>query len=457
MDAQRLEQAESLYQAGVASQMRGDLAAAVPLYKQVVDLVPQHPYAWSNLGVALKRMGQYKEAVEALSRAAALLPQNPAVLSNLGAAMNSAGDTEAAIDVLLRALEIQPDHIESLLTLGGALHDNQELEDAVRCFDRVVALQPENAEAHWGLAMSLLRLGIFPRGWKEFEWRLRMPRLNLRRDFRQPQWFGENIGGKTVLLHAEGGFGDAIQFIRLAPQVQGRGAKLILECQPDLVKLLAPVPGISGVFRRGDPLPSFDYQVPLQSLPLALGTTLETIPSQIPYLAPGEESQKRWKDRFAGDSSFKVGLVWAGSESSDRSRDLKLFAALAAAGEIRFFSVQKGPEGAQKPPAEMNWADYTSELTDFSETAALLEQLDLLVTVDTAAAHLAGAIGKPVWVLIPARPDFRWLRGRADSPWYPTMRLFHQETLGDWKAPVAQMAEALGELVKTKQANSAGR
>jgi tetratricopeptide (TPR) repeat protein len=392
--------------------------------------------------------------VQALSRAAALLPQNAAVLSNLGGAMNSAGQTEAAIEVLLGALEIQPNHIESLLTLGGALHDNQELEDSVRCFDHVVALQPQNAEAHWGLAMSLLRMGNFERGWREFEWRLRMPRLNLRRNFAQPQWFGENPGGKTILLHAEGGFGDAIQFIRLAPQVQERGAKAILECQPELAPLLSPVRGISAVYRRGESLPYFDWQVPLQSLPLALGTKLETIPLRIPYLAPAEESRQRWKNRLAGDGSFKVGLVWAGSESSDRSREVGLFAPLAAAGDIRFFSLQKGPESAQPPPAGMNWTDWTSELTDFSETAALLEQLDLLITVDTAAAHLAGAIGKPVWVLIPARPDFRWLRGRTDSPWYPSMRLFPQEQLGDWQTPVAKMAEALKELIRTKPAGS---
>ena len=348
MDAQRLGQAESLYQSAVSAQMRGDLAAAVPLYKQVVDLVPQHPYAWSNLGVALKRMGRYGEAVEALSRAAALMPTSTPVLSNLGAAMNSAGRSQEAIDVLLRALEIQPNNPEALLTLGGVLHDSQQLEDAIRCFDRVVMLQPDNAEAHWGLAMSLLRLGNFERGWKEFEWRLRLRRLNLRRDFPRPQWAGENPAGKTILLHAEGGFGDAIQFVRLAPQVRERGAKVIVECQPQLVRLLSGAAGISAIFRQGETLPNFDWQIPLQGLPLALGLRLETIPAQIPYLTPPPELRDVWKNRLSNDTSFKVGLVWAGSESSDRSRELSLFAPLAAAGKITFFNLQKGAGGIAK-------------------------------------------------------------------------------------------------------------
>jgi tetratricopeptide (TPR) repeat protein len=445
---ERLAKAESLYQSAVEAQMRGDLGGAAGIYRQVIELVPQHPFAWSNLGVALKRMGRYGEAVDALSRAATLLPNSAPVLSNLGGAMNAAGQTEAAISVLLRALEFEPGHVESLLTLGGTLHDAEYLEDAIRCLDRVVALQPENAEAHWGLAMSLLRQGNFERGWKEFEWRLRLPRLNLRREFAGPRWFGEEAAGKTILLFAEGGFGDAIQFIRLAPQIQQRGAKVVLECQAELVRLLASAQGISAVVGRGETLPHYDWQVPLQSLPLALGTKLETIPVRIPYLSAPRELREYWKKRVANDGLFKVGLVWAGSESSDRSRELSLFAPLGSGGKVRFFSLQKGSESAQKPPAGMEWVDYTSELTDFAATAALVEQLDLVITVDTAAAHLAGALGKPVWVLIPRRPDFRWLRGRTDSPWYPSMRIFQQQQMEDWGAPIAEMARALGEMAR---------
>ena len=236
--AQRLREAESLYQAAIALQMRGDLVAAAGAYRRVVAIVPGHPYAWSNLGVALRRMGEYEQAVVALRQAAALLPDTPAILSNLGAAMNSAGQSDAAIPILQRALQLQPDHFESLLILGGTYQDLQRLEEAIGFFQKAVALQPENPEGHWGLAMSLLRLGDFARGWKEFEWRLRMPRLNLRRDFPQPQWKGEDPSGKTILLHAEGGFGDAIQFILTNPAQRHRHAPIMQE-KPGYAKLEA--------------------------------------------------------------------------------------------------------------------------------------------------------------------------------------------------------------------------
>ncbi|MGA3066479.1 MAG: tetratricopeptide repeat protein [Tepidisphaeraceae bacterium] len=441
--AQRLREAESLYQTAIALHMRGDFAAAAQAYQKVVAIVPGQVYAWSNLGLILRDVGQYDQSIVALRRAAALAPDSPPILANLAAALNSAGQSEAAIPIVQRALQIQPDHVESLLCLGGALHDLERLEEAIGFFEKAVSLQPENPEGHWGLAMSLLRLGEFSRGWKEFEWRLRMPRLELRRDFREPQWQGQDPAGKTILLFAEGGFGDAIQFIRLAPEVARRGAKIILECQPELIRLLAPVPGIYSIIRRGDPLPPFDWQIPLQGLPMALGIRLETIPSQTPYLSPPRELSAHWRVRLASDASFKIGLVWAGSERRDRSHQLELFKPLANIAGTRFFSLQKGPESSQRPPPGMNWADFTSELRDFADTAALLQQMDLLITVDTAAAHLAGALGKPVWVLIPRRADFRWLRGRGDSPWYPTMRLFLQDKLGDWESPIAQIAAAL--------------
>lgn len=443
--AQRLREAESLYQSAIALQMRGDLASAAKAYQKVVAAIPGHPYAWSNLGVALRHMGEYEQSIAALRQADALLPDTPAILSNLGAVLNSAGQSEAAIPILQRALQLQPDHVESLLCLGATLHDLQRMEEAIVLFDKAVALQPENPEGHWGLAMSLLRLGDFSRGWKEFEWRLRMPRLNQRRDFPKPQWHGEDPSGRTILLHAAGGFGDAIQFIRFAPEVARLGAKVILEGHANLIRLLSRVPGISTVIRRGDPLPPFDWHIPLPGLPMAMKTTLETIPAQ-PYLSSPPELAAAWRSRLAGDGSFKVGLVWAGSERTDRSHRLDLFAPLAEARGTKFFSLQKGPESSQTPPPGMNWADFTGELRDFADTAALLEQLDLLITVDTAAAHLAGAMGKPVWVLIPRRADFRWLRGRSDSLWYPTMRLFLQERLGDWETPVARIAQALKEI-----------
>ena len=313
--------------------------------------------------------------------------------------------------------------------------------EAIAALEKVCALQPDDAEARFDLALALLRDGDFARGWKEFEWRLRHPHLNLARDFTQPQWRGQDIAGQTILLHAQGGFGDVLQFVRYAPLVAQRGAKVLLECKAELVSLLQSVKGVQAVISRGQALPPFDWHSPLPSLPLAFGTSLETIPADVPYLSPPPPAQALWKQRVGEGPSFKIGLVWAGR--SFQSNHLQIFAPLGKIPGVRFFSLQKGPQSVQQPPAGMDLKDFTADLRDFADTAALIQQMDLVIGVDTAVVHLAGALAKPVWVLIPCRSDFRWLLDRCDSPWYPTMRLFRQIRPGDWDTPTAQMAAAL--------------
>jgi hypothetical protein len=268
-----------------------------------------------------------------------------------------------------------------------------------------------------------------------------------------PRWQGEALGGRTILLDAEQGFGDAIQFLRYAPLVAERGGRVVVRCAPELATLFASTEGVAAVVRRGEALPAFDAVCPLPSLPRVFGTTLENVPARVPYLVPDPGKAAHWRDRLAGiPGECKVGLVWA-SQSSHRTAGAKSIslAALAPIGEVpgaRFYSLQKGEAAreAQRPPAGMRITDLAGELRDFSDTAAVLAALDLVISVDTAVAHLAGAMARPTWTLLKFAPDWRWLLGREDCPWYPTMRLFRQAKRDDWQAPVAGLADALRRL-----------
>ncbi len=298
-------------------------------------------------------------------------------------------------------------------------------------------------------------LGDLATGWKEFEWGRKSPRVTIPRQFTQPRWKGEELSGKTILLYAELGSGDTIQFIRYARMVAKRGGKAIVECQPGLETLLRSMTEIHQVFPEGHPLPPFDVQCPMMSLPLEFGTTLETIPADIPYLAPPPDRIAAWREKIGDHSDHQnVGLVWAGrpDHKNDRQRSMRLeqFAPLAEIKSIRFHSLQKGPAAAQAdaPPPGMDLTNWTKDLHDFTETAALIANLDLLISVDTSVAHLAGAIGKPVWVLIPFVPDFRWMLNRNDTPWYPTLKLFRQKALRDWTGPIADVTRALRQICK---------
>ena len=276
------------------------------------------------------------------------------------------------------------------------------------------------------------------------EWRLKIPALS--RGFPQPQWDGAPAPGKTILVHAEAGYGDAIQFVRLIPLLQTGGAKLILECQPPLISLLRNVKGIDQIVARGDALPPFDLHIPLPSLARILGISLENMPNAVPYLTPSPKRTDAWAARLREYQKFKVGLVWAGSDltqSTTRSRSIEIFEPLTRAEGAQLFSLQKEPGEARKHFNTMKIIDFTAELHDFSETAAMIQNLDLVISVDTSVAHLAGALGKPVWVLIPKPTDFRWLLDREDSPWYPTMKLFRQKTSGEWKDVVEQIVKSL--------------
>jgi len=322
-------------------------------------------------------------------------------------------------------------------------------QEAIACYREALRHQPEWPEAHLALAHTLLVQGDFERGWEEMEWRWRLPGVSLT-PFEQPLWAGESLAGRRILLWAEQGFGDTTQFVRFAAGLKPLGATVILECQPALARLMRSCPGVDEVVSFGSPLPTFDVHAPLQRLPWILRTTLASIPAEAPYLEADPELVERWRSRLAPYHGLKVGLVWAGNprQVSNRSRSLdpaQLAPVLSVPG-VSWFGLQK-ESGTGLQPVASQYTDLGAELTDFSETAGALANVDLLITVDTAAAHLAGALARPVWTLLSCPFDYRWLMDHEDSPWYPTMRLFRQRSAGEWSPVVARVERALRELL----------
>jgi tetratricopeptide (TPR) repeat protein len=464
---------------GLLAQQVGKTEVAVDLLRRAMELAPRNADIQSNLCSILLGMGRAGEAVEVGRSAIALNSGSPEIQHNLGIALLASGEAKEGAEHLRRALAINPGLTNTYVALANALIVQGEFEEAIACakqvvelrpnswaayntlaivlresgqvreslgpYEKALAMNPEGAELHWNYSLSLLQAGDFERGWKEFEWRLRSEKMKFNRGLPQPKWDGSEVPGKTVLLMTEGGLGDALQFIRYAPMVAERAGRVILECQEELLRILA-LPCISEVVARGKALPPFDFQIPLQSLPEAFGTDLSSIPARVPYLSAPAQSVAYWKERLADEKRFKVGLAWAGSNKNTydkRPRSLEIYAPLANLPGVRFFGLQKGPEGKQAIPVGLELINLGDELHDMGDTAGLAANLDLVISIDTSIVHLAGAMGKPVWVLLPFVCDFRWLCDREDSPWYPTMRLFRQGKREGWVEVVKRIAEEL--------------
>ena len=315
---------------------------------------------------------------------------------------------------------------------------------------RAIELEPNLSEAHWNLSMACLRLGDLKRGFLEYEWRFKGPAgVNLTK-YSRPRWEGGDLTGKTILLHGEQGMGDILQFVRYVPLVAARGAKIVVACHPELCRLLANMRFVSQAIAIGTAPPRFDVHCSMMSLPFVFGTTLATIPAYAPYLHAPVDLIGHWAERLGPrGTAARVGLVWAGRPEylTDAVRTIRLeqLSPLAAVKGIEFHSIQKGPAAreAMNPPAGMQLVSHGDQLTDFAETAALLANLDLVISVDTAPAHLAGAMGKAVWVMLPTPADWRWMLQRSDNPWYPTMTLFRQNTPGQWDEVIGRIAKAM--------------
>ena len=430
----RPDDATALCARGETLLRQNKISEAGEIFQKIIDRWPNEWVGHNGLGVVRNREGKLDPAIALYEKALSLAPDHPGPWNNLGYARVAQGRIDEGIACYGKALAARPDFADAHNNLGNAYLARMDLDSAMRSYEKALFFQPDHPDGHWNRSLLALLRGDFERGWLEYEWRwLKFPEQ--RRHLRQPLWDGYDIAGKTILLHAEQGLGDTIQFIRLAPLVAGRGATVNLECQRELFGLMQHIPGVARTVCRGDALPPFDVHCPLLTLPRALGLTLQSIPRETPYLSVDENLRRKWATRLQPHASeFKVGIVWAGARThprdAERSIGLDSFAPLAALPGVRLFSLQKGgPAGTS-----FDLLDLTPELHDFADTAALVLNLDLVIGVDTSVVHLAGALGRPVWTLLPFSPDWRWLPAGDESPWYPTMRLFRQPEPGNWQA-----------------------
>ncbi len=425
----------------------GQLDAALAACRQAVALNAHDAEAQNNLGVALTEKSLIKEARAAFETALALAPAFAEAHNNLGHVLDIQGELDSAIAHFREAVRLKPRCAEAHANLAsGAVRQSGDIEAAAAGYRAAIALQPNLAEAHANLAMLYLSKGNFLDGWPEYEWRWQVNGLGpTRRDFVQPTWRGEPTAGATLLIHAEQGFGDTLHFCRYAALAAARGLRVVLEVQRPLVRLLRGLDGPAHVIARGDALPPFDLQIPMMSLPLAMQTTLETIPGACPYLEADRAETAYWATKLGPrePGGLRIGLVWGGNPrdfSADlaalnrrRSIDPALLAPLFEIPNLTFYSLQKDIP----PPYGSPIIDHMDDIADFADTAGLIANLDLVISVDTSVAHLAGAMAKPIWLLNRFGGCWRWLRGRRDSPWYPTLTLYTQLAQGDWSAPLA--------------------
>lgn len=432
---------------GIALKELGQLEEAITCYGTAIRIQPHQAEAHNYLGNALAEAGRFDAALTHYRTAIDLRRDYAEAYFNLGVTLKELGQTSQAAVCYRRAIMLRPDYHDAHYNLGNALRDLRQLAEAITSYRKAIELRPEFADAHHNVALALLAHGDLAAGWAEYEWRWQTPQMSgVHRGFTQPQWRGEIAQGRTLLIHAEQGFGDTIQFCRYAPLAAARGLRVILEVQRPLVRLLRGLPGVDRVIARGETLPSFDVHCPMLSLPRVLGTKLATIPAGIPALSADAAGIEAWRRRLAAVAAPRIGLVWAGSPTNlaDCRRSLapERLASLVALRGAWFVSLQQG--GAQVPFPVF---DPMANMRDFADTAALILNLDLVIAVDTAVAHLAAALGRPVWLLDRFDSCWRWLAGRRDSPWYPSLRIYRQKRPGDWEPVLQQVDRDLRFLV----------
>jgi tetratricopeptide (TPR) repeat protein len=479
-----------LHLIGTLAYQRGRLNEALRFLTAAVERNPRSAEALSDLGLAQHVAGRYDDALASQSAALAIEPDNPDLINRRAVALLRLGRPEDALAELDRMRAIAPDHVDGWGNRGNVLVRLNRPEEAIAAYDiarriagdtaqvltnrahalrrldrieeaiadlrEALALRPDFAEAHFELGMAQLALGDYAEGWNAYEWRWATAAFApSRRTFTSPLWTGEQaIAGKTVLLHAEQGFGDTIQFVRYAPLVARLGATVILEVQPELVSLVSEMKGLARVIAHGDKLPRFDLHCPLMSLPRAFRTQETTIPADVPYLGVPAPQAYGWAQRLPPNGPL-VGIAWAGRRThhNDHNRSVplaRLAPALRQSG-MRFVSLQRDLRAGDSEILRglPNMLDPGAAPEDFADTAALISRLDAVISVDTAVAHLAGALGKPLYLLLPHAADFRWLRGRDDSAWYPSARLLRQPAPGDWESVTAQLVAQLSEAAAT--------
>ncbi len=423
---------------------------AVAAFERVMQRDPRMFSAGANRGNALVQLCRFEEALAQYDAVLAVAPSHAETHFNRGNALSKVGRQHDAIAAYDRALALRPGYVKALTNRAIALQACNRHRESLTNLGQVLAVDKDNADAHHNEGLALLTLGEYGRGFEKYEWRWQRSGMPPRRRLGKPLWLGEYpLGRKTILLHAEQGLGDTIHFVRYAPLLARSGAKVVLEVQPELTRLLARVEGVAGVVARGDPLPDFDVHCPVGSLPRALKTDPASIPADVPYLAADAVRIAKWRPRIEALPSPRVALAWAGSaaHANDRNRSLALsrLAPLLGVEGVSFVSIQRElrAEDADLLARTPRLTHIGDELEDFDDTAAVAALVDLVISVDTSVVHLAGAMARPTWVLLPFCPDWRWMLDREDSPWYPTARLFRQPALGDWDSVIARLREAL--------------
>lgn len=442
-------QLQQLFSDGAALLQAGDAHQALTRFRSAQTMDPANPILYLYIGAALHDLKRFAEAVASYESALQIKPLMGEAHNNLGNALMALGRFSAAAESFSRAVTLLPSSPVPLTARATALQAINRISEAEADCLKALVVNPSFAAAHWNLALNLLLQGHYEEGWLEYEWRWQKPDFTSPcRHTDKPLWDGTQLEGQTILLHAEQGFGDAIQFIRYATMVAERGGKVVVECHPQLVRLMQTVAGVQCAVPFGAPLPQFSCQAPLLSLPRIFGTTLQTIPANCPYLAVPAEYRDKWAALTKpAQPGLRIGIAWAGKSYPDplRSSQLADFATLATRHDVTFYSLQlgAGSEQAGTPPAGMKLIDLTDRIHDFADTAAMIEQLDLIISIDTAVAHLAGAMAKPAFIMLPFAPDWRWLLERSDSPWYPSMRIFRQQQPGDWQEVMIRVLAAV--------------
>jgi len=445
--------AEAYNNRGFALQELKRLDEALDSYDRALELKPDYAEACSNRGNALQALERPDEALESYDRALELNPDDAETYYNRGIALQELKQLDEALDSYDCALKLKPDYVEAYSNRGLVLKELKRLNEALESYERALTLNPDFADGHLNLSLCRLLMGEFALGWEGFEWRWQSDKierqLGEKRNFTKPLWLGaESLQGRTILLHSDQGLGDALQFCRYAKLVSDLGARVILEVPEPLIALLSNLAGVAQLVERGGALPAFDYHCPLMSLPLAFKTDLNTVPSLNSYIASSPGKVTDWRAKLGERAKPRIGLVWRGSamHKNDRNRSIALGDIVERLPEqFQYVSLQKEMSDADGATlvSRSDILHFGGQLNDFTDTAALCELMDVVVSVDTSVAHLAGAMGRPVWILLPFIPDWRWLLDREDSVWYPSARLFRQDRAGDWAGVIDKVRTAL--------------
>jgi tetratricopeptide (TPR) repeat protein len=447
---------EAMFNKGILRMSEKKPEEAIDLYKRALTIKPDYVEALCNLGCAYRQLKRLDEAVETFQKALALSPQNADLYCNLGDALHAQGKVAEAVELYNQTLALNPKHFKAANCLCNAHFDLGHLAESVFWCERTLALKPDFGDALMNQCMLQLLLGDYANGWRNYEvrWKVYTPRV-----FSEPLWLGAPLNGASIVLYAEQGLGDSLQFLRYVPLVAAAGGRVILDLPANLRRLAAQTPGLDALVATGETLPPFAFRCPLMSLPLALGTTVDTIPARVPYLFAPQEALAAAAALNWPAAGLRVGIAWTGNPSHPKNRarsvPLDLLATLFDLEGVHFFSLQMGAPEAELVARKTHAVDLEPFTQDMADTAAQMMQMDLILSIDTSIAHLAGALGRPLWVMLNKLPDWRWLLEREDSPWYLTARLIRQPRQGDWPAVIERVRAELAELAAKKRQSRA--